>query len=66
MKVIQSLWTKPLFNKESSLIKEQGRFSGGWLSNKYFTMAITVSVLSIKKQASERILLICLLTMKGD
>lgn len=49
MKVIQSLWTKPLFNKESSLIKEQGRFSGGWLSNKYFTMAITLSVLSIKK-----------------
>lgn len=49
MKIIQSLWTKPLYNNESALIKEQGRYSGGWLSDKYFYMAITLSVLSIKK-----------------
>lgn len=49
MKIIQSLWTKPLYDG-SNLISEQSRFSGGWLSHKHFLMAMSLSCLTIREQ----------------
>jgi len=46
MKAIQSIWTKPIFEKDESI---QSRFSGGWLTHLAFFASTAYSALQIKK-----------------
>ncbi|TDW43362.1 hypothetical protein EV144_1124 [Flavobacterium sp. 270] len=47
MKIIQSLWTKPMLNEDNKT--DNGRFSGGWLESKYHLMSWAFSCLQLKK-----------------
>lgn len=58
MKIVQSLWTKPLYDTyfNGKMVKsssEQNRYFGGWLSYKYFVMSVALSVLTIKEHYPE-------------
>lgn len=45
MKVVQSLWTKPIIGSENGL----DRFNGGWLDKMYYYMSWTLSCLKLKE-----------------
>jgi hypothetical protein len=45
-KIVQTLWTKPVFEDNSNIHQ---RFHGGWLNKKYNFMAWTLSCLQSKK-----------------
>ncbi|MEN5197002.1 DUF6734 family protein [Sphingobacterium faecium] len=47
MRIIQSLWTKPILNY--SIQSEHGRFSGGWLETRYNLMSWSLSCLQLLK-----------------
>ncbi|MCL1943416.1 MAG: hypothetical protein FWF54_07720 [Candidatus Azobacteroides sp.] len=48
MKIIQTLWTKPSFSKNSEKHIEN-RLSGGWLKSKYYYFAMAYSCLTLRK-----------------
>jgi hypothetical protein len=51
MKIVQTLWTKPIFNNDSSDIRH--RFNGGWLSWKYYYFAWALSCLRFREYYKE-------------
>lgn len=47
MRIIQTLWTKPIFNTDKTGTRQ--RFNGGWSSLKYYYMAWALSCLQFRK-----------------
>lgn len=47
MRIVQTLWTKPVFDDDRSGIRH--RFNGGWLSRKYYYIAWALSCLQFRK-----------------
>jgi len=49
--IVQSLWSKPLFKRNSSSIND--RYSGGWLHNRYHYLSWTLSCLLFRRYYDE-------------